>query len=246
MFFDPPDAGAAQAVPIQLDPVSLVLHASGPVFVVFWGLVTMAIAVWIIAILKLMQMSRLAAGQRAFDREVERVHSAADLFGLARRFEHAPGARVVLELSKRAHTGKLLESVAKRALVTEHQRMSSMMSPLASIASSAPFIGLFGTVYGIMDAFLRIGQQKSASLPVVAPAIGEALIATAVGLFAAIPALIAYNAITKRIDDLVAGLEASSEGWVTIASTQAPLGGEAAPLPLRTPSNRPPAPSYGG
>jgi biopolymer transport protein TolQ len=68
-----------------------------------------------------------------------------------------------------------------------------------------------------MDAFLRIGREKSASLPVVAPAIGEALIATAIGLFAAIPAVIAYNAISKRLDGLLAGLEATSEGWVALA-----------------------------
>ena len=92
------------------------------------------------------------------------------------------------------------------------------MPTLSSIASAGPFVGLFGTVYGIMDAFLRIGQEKSASLPVVAPAIGEALIATAIGLFAAIPAVIAYNAINKRIEDLLAELEASSEGWVAIAA----------------------------
>src|SRR4051812_46571904 len=111
------------------------------------------------------------------------------------------------------------------------------MAPLSSIASAGPFVGLFGTVYGIMDAFLRIGQEKSASLPVVAPAIGEALIATAIGLFAAIPAVVAYNAINKRVEDLLAELEACAEGWVALASAA-----DAAPIPLRTPSNRPPPP----
>jgi biopolymer transport protein TolQ len=77
---------------------------------------------------------------------------------------------------------------------------------------------LFGTVYGIMDAFLRIGQAKSASLPVVAPAIGEALIATAIGLAAAIPAVVAYNALNKRIDGLMSSIEAASNGWVVLVS----------------------------
>ena len=92
------------------------------------------------------------------------------------------------------------------------------MSPLASIASSSPFIGLFGTVYGIMDAFVRIGAAKSASLPVVAPAIGEALITTAIGLACAIPAVIFYNAIDKRITDFIAELEASAAEWVMVVA----------------------------
>lgn len=237
MSFDPGDG--AQAIPVKLDPVSLVFHASGPVFVVFWSLVAAAILVWVVTILKMLQIARLASAERRFEREAERATTPADLFGLARRFEEAPGARVVLELTKRAGNAKLLEAVARRALVDEHQRASSMLSTLGSIASSAPFIGLFGTVYGIMDAFLRIGQSKSASLPVVAPAIGEALIATAVGLFAAIPALVAYNAINKRVEDLMSAVEASADAWVAIASG-APLS-ESAPLPLRNPSNRPPA-----
>jgi len=90
------------------------------------------------------------------------------------------------------------------------------MTSLSSIASSSPFIGLFGTVWGIMNAFIKIGVAKSASLPVVAPAIGEALIATAVGLAAAIPATIAYNFSDKRIADLADELGASSEAWARI------------------------------
>jgi len=88
------------------------------------------------------------------------------------------------------------------------------MPTLSSIASAAPFIGLFGTVWGIMDAFLRIGVEKSASLPVVAPAIGEALIATAFGLVAAIPATIGFNFVDKKIGDLLDELTASAEVWV--------------------------------
>ena len=72
-----------------------------------------------------------------------------------------------------------------------------------------------------MDAFLRIGVEKSASLPVVAPAIGEALIATAFGLVAAIPATIGYNYVEQRISDLLAALEASSETWVEILASAA-------------------------
>ena len=203
---------------IKLDPVSLVLHASGPVFVVVWSLTAASFVVWVIAALKLLQMNRLSAAERRFEAEAVQATSADQLYALSRRHGDAPGARVVLEIAKRAGGQKVIQAAAKRAMVTEQQRAGSLMATLSSIAAAGPFVGLFGTVYGIMDAFLRIGQEKSASLPVVAPAIGEALITTAIGLFAAIPAVVAYNAINKRIEDLLAEMEASSEGWVAIAS----------------------------
>ena len=126
----------------------------------------------------------------------------------------------MLELAKRHHQRNLTHGsvlgVAKRAIANEQQRASSLMPTLSSIASASPFIGLFGTVWGIMDAFLRIGVEKSASLPVVAPAIGEALIATAFGLVAAIPATIGFNYVDKRIGDLLEELTASAEAWVAL------------------------------
>ena len=232
-----PNAGASAAVPIKLDPVSLVLHASGPIFVVVWTLVLAAVIVWVITVLKLLQLTRLSAAERAFEAEAVQATSADQLFALSRRHGEAPGARVVHELSRRSGgLPKILESAAKRALVTEQQRAGTLMATLSSIAAAGPFVGLFGTVYGIMDAFLRIGQEKSASLPVVAPAIGEALITTAIGLFAAIPAVVAYNAINKRIEDLLAEVEASSEGWVALVGAAS----EPAAIPLRAPSHRPP------
>ena len=239
MFLSAPSAGALQVVPIKLDPVSLVLHASGPVFLVVWGLAAASVVVWTIAVLKLLQISRLSAAERRFEAESAQATHADQLFALSRRHPDAPGARVVHEIAKRAGGPKILEAAAKRALVSEHQRATSLMSTLSSIASVGPFVGLFGTVYGIMDAFLRIGQEKSASLPVVAPAIGEALIATAIGLFAAIPAVVAYNALNKRIEDLLAEVEASSEAWVAIAIAQA----EPVPLVVRAPVQRPPSPA---
>lgn len=203
---------------VDLDVVALVLHAQGPVFVVFWGLMAMAAGVWIIAVMKLLQLGRMRSSLHRFEKDAFNSVDAGQLFAVAQRHGDAPGSRVVMALSRRGGSVKVLESVAKRAIVAESQRAGSLMTALGSIASSAPFIGLFGTVYGILDAFLRIGREKSASLPVVAPAIGEALIATAVGLFAAIPALIFYNFLSRRIDDLVSELEAASEGWVHIVA----------------------------
>jgi biopolymer transport protein TolQ len=201
----------------SLDPLSLVLHASGPIFIVVWGLVLCAALVWVIAVLKLLQLGRLARAERLFEEEAAHATDANHLFDLSRRHDEAPGARIVRELCRRAAApAATYASTARRAVVTEQQRAGSLMATLSSIAAAAPFVGLFGTVYGIMDAFLRIGHEKSASLPVVAPAIGEALITTAIGLFAAIPAVVAYNAINKRIEDLLAEVEASTDGWVAL------------------------------
>jgi biopolymer transport protein TolQ len=88
-----------------------------------------------------------------------------------------------------------------------------------------------------MDAFVRIGAAKSASLPVVAPAIGEALVTTAIGLAVAIPAVVFYNSIDKRVSDLVAELEASAAEWVVLFA-ESPRGAERSMAP-RAPSVRP-------
>ncbi len=206
-------------MPDKLDPISLVTHATGPIFFVVWSLVGAAFLVWVITGLKLLQLGRLRRAERVFEAEAVQATSADQLFALSKQHADAPGARVVAELARRSGNEKVFLAAAKRAMVTEQQRAGSLLAPLSSIAAASPFVGLFGTVYGIMDAFLRIGREKSASLPVVAPAIGEALITTAIGLFAAIPAVIAYNAINKRVEDLLAEVEASSEGWVAIAAT---------------------------
>ena len=103
-----------------------------------------------------------------------------------------------------------LESI-NRALVKasnrEISRLEKMMNFLATTGSVTPFIGLFGTVWGIMDAFLSIGVEGSASLVTVAPGIAEALVATALGLFAEIPAVIAYNHFLHRIKEQITGME---------------------------------------
>lgn len=200
-----------------IDPFSLLLRSSGIVLVVLVVLVSAGALVWLIWVLKSAQIRRLTGAQHRFENEAERVTSASDLIRLSQQHDNAPGARIVLEMAKHQHqVGKGVDfmlAIAKRAIVVEQQRASALMPTLQSIASASPFIGLFGTVWGIMDAFLRIGVEKSASLPVVAPAIGEALIATAFGLVAAIPATIAYNYVDKRIADLLDELDASAGAW---------------------------------
>ena len=226
--------GAAAPAPHALNPLDLALGSSGVVLVVLVLLVCASLSVWIIWFLKSSQLRRMVADNRRFEQATGKVERPSDLIELAGHHSGAPGARVVLELGRRRRQGNgadLLNAVAKRAIASEQQRASVLMPTLSSIASASPFVGLFGTVWGIMDAFLRIGVEKSASLPVVAPAIGEALIATAFGLVAAIPATIGYNYVDKRIGDLLEELSAGSEVWVELLASER-IAGETPAVPL--------------
>jgi biopolymer transport protein TolQ len=222
-------AQAEQSVPVQaaagaqaeaLDPIRLMLESSGVVLVVLTMLVAASTLVWLIWFLKAAQLRRLRGDLHRFEKQAAELRTPGALLTLAHNQPSSPGARVILELSRRntqrASSADVLLAAAKRAIASEQQRASALMPTLSSIASASPFVGLFGTVWGIMDAFLRIGVEKSASLPVVAPAIGEALIATAFGLVAAIPATIGYNYIDKRIGDLLEELNASAELWAEL------------------------------
>ncbi len=104
----------------------------------------------------------------------------------------------------------------RRATTSETHRLEKFLTFLATTASAAPFIGLFGTVWGIMDAFIGIGKTGSASLAVVAPGISEALIATAIGLAAAIPAVIGYNHLLNRVNVLIGEMDNFSQEFLNI------------------------------
>ncbi len=119
-----------------------------------------------------------------------------------------------------AWTGEKTDSLNRallKAANNEIARLEKMMFFLATTGSVSPFIGLFGTVWGIMISFERIGVLRSASLQTVAPGIAEALVATAVGLFAAVPAVIGYNFFLGRIKDLIAEMEDFSLEFLSIA-----------------------------
>lgn len=111
-----------------------------------------------------------------------------------------------------------IERAIKKAAASELSRLERFLGFLATTGSTAPFIGLFGTVWGIMIAFRRIGQTGSASLAVVAPGISEALIATAVGLFAAIPAVIAYNHFVSRLREVNGDLDSFATDLLNLLS----------------------------
>ncbi len=104
----------------------------------------------------------------------------------------------------------------RRATTQETQRLEKYLTFLATTGSTAPFIGLFGTVWGIMDAFHGIGQTGSASLAVVAPGISEALVATAIGLAAAIPAVMGYNHFLNKVNVLVGEMDNFSQEFLNI------------------------------
>jgi biopolymer transport protein TolQ len=228
----------AEAPTVKLDLLGLLQNAAWPVRITVALLIFCSLLVWVIAALKLMQLGRLRSIEGDFERRARRVGTAGELSELAGR-GGAPGARVVSVLFSRGAGAPIerLRALADRAILSEGQSARALMWFLAFIASAAPFIGLFGTVYGIMDAFVRIGAAKTASLPVVAPAIGEALITTAIGLAAAIPAVFFYNWIDKRVGDFVDDLEASAAEWVALFAEQG-HGAVDSAIPLVGPARR--------
>lgn len=113
-----------------------------------------------------------------------------------------------------------IEKVLDVSIVREVERLESNLLVLATVASAGPFVGLFGTVWGIMTAFRSIAASKNTSLAVVAPGIAEALLATAIGLFAAIPALIAYNKMQGDVARTQARMESFADEFSSILSRQ--------------------------
>jgi biopolymer transport protein TolQ len=226
-----PEAPASDAPTMRLDLVGLFTHAAWPIKLTIGLLIGCSLLVWIISVLKMMQLARLRASENDFERRIRHASSLPELFEVARS-HHAPGARVLGAISIRGAGAQIerLRAVANRSIVDEARGARTLMWLLAFIAAGAPFIGLFGTVYGIMDAFIRIGAAKTASLPVVAPAIGEALITTAIGLAAAIPAVFFFNWIDKRVADFVTELEAAAGEWVAVVAEQTAPVDSAIPL----------------
>ncbi len=138
-----------------------------------------------------------------------------DAYAEAGSYIEAPPRERSKSLIAMEGTG-LLRRILKKTISIERAGMEKSASFLATTGSTAPFIGLFGTVWGIMNTFRSIGAKGGASLAVVAPGISEALIATAMGLFAAIPAVVGYNYIIARTDRIAKEMEAFSTDLVTL------------------------------
>ena len=200
---------ASLAPPTHLDPVQLFLHADIVVQGVIAGLVLASVWVWTIIVSFALKMGAVRRRSEAFEREFWDHDAPARL--AAKRSDN-PSARVAAaglgELDESQKLGlKDREGARQRiALAMEGQSaqeadsLAERLNFLATTGAVAPFVGLFGTVWGIMNSFFQIGQAQNSSLAVVAPGISESLFATAVGLFAAIPAVIAYNRFSHRVN----------------------------------------------
>jgi len=214
--------------------VSLVLHASWVVQAVMLLLICVSIASWAAIFRKLIALQRVNKLNDEFEREFWSGTSLNDLFAsatqnakLAGPMERlfASGMREFQKLKERRITdpGTLLDG-ARRAMRASFQRemdvIESNLSFLASVGSVSPYVGLFGTVWGIMHAFVGLANVQQATLASVAPGIAEALIATAIGLFAAIPAVVAYNRFTHDIDRLSIRFETFVDEFLNVLQRQ--------------------------
>lgn len=181
----------------------LVLQASWLVKVILTILAFFSTVSWAIIFHKWWMLATSSRQSAAFQSAFSTKTSAAQLLRTAQSLPNGSASRVFqTAYQTRASSSLASERLLREAVDLEVERLQAYLPFLATTGSAAPFIGLLGTVWGIMDAFHGIGVAGSASLAVVAPAIAEALIATAAGLLAAIPAVVAYNAFinwTRRI-----------------------------------------------
>jgi biopolymer transport protein ExbB len=228
---EPLDAGVAATEKMKshsLTPIGMFLSAQAVVKVVMIGLILASVFSWVLLITKLFEFGALNKQSDKFLEAFRGARSIADIarIGSSEEFEGNPMADMAaaaaqeVELSRQAGLavgGEHRDSTLARATYAINavqaslaKRLSGGMVFLASVGSAGPFIGLFGTVYGIMTSFIGIANTNTTNLAVVAPGIAEALLATGIGLFAAIPAVIFYNYFQTRIS----GYGTRSEGFV--------------------------------
>lgn len=201
--------------------LELILHASIVVKAVLLILLFFSIFSWAIIFFKRKTLRAASSQSRMFLSVFRKSRNLSEVNDAAQKYRLSPLASLFrsgfkeLMYFKRNDPELVLTpanmETINRALLKgsnrEISRLEKMMSFLATTASVTPFIGLFGTVWGIMDSFQEIGLQRAVGLNTVAPGIAEALIATAMGLFAAIPAVIAYNYFLNRIKEIIGEME---------------------------------------
>ncbi len=214
----------------DLSIVSLLLHASWVVQAVVALLIGISIASWAAIFRKIVAIKRATLLNDEFDRGFWSGTSLNDLFaGAAQNAKSsgsmerifASGMREYQKLRERhiSDAGTLLDG-ARRAMRASYQRemdaIEANLSFLATVGSVSPYVGLFGTVWGIMHAFTGLAAMEQVTLATVAPGIAEALVATAIALFAAIPAVVAYNRFAHDIDRIANRLETFIEEFSNI------------------------------
>jgi biopolymer transport protein TolQ len=211
---------------------ALFARATFIVKLVMIGMIVASIWSWGIIIDKLIQYRRARAEAAVFDRA---FWSGEPLDGLFEQIGNQPRGQSqkifvagMLEW-RRSHRqdGGLIAGAQSRidrsmdvAINKEAETLQRGLPVLATVGSTAPFVGLFGTVWGIMNAFIEIAEAQNTSLAVVAPGIAEALLATGLGLLAAIPAVIYYNKLSADANRIVGGYEAFADEFATILSRQ--------------------------
>jgi biopolymer transport protein TolQ len=214
----------------DLSILQLLLNASWTVKLVVLLLAGVSIASWAAIFRKLFALKRVQALNEDFERDFWSGTSLNDLLAAAAQNAKmagpmerifASGMREYHKLRERhiVDAGTLLDG-ARRAMRASFQReldaIESNLSFLASVGSVSPYVGLFGTVWGIMHAFTGLASLQSVTLATVAPGIAESLVATAIGLFAAIPAVVAYNRFAHDIDRVAIKLESFIEEFSNI------------------------------
>ena len=222
----------------DLNMLELIVHASIPVKIVMLLLLAASIASWFVIFRKRSMLNRAVAEAEGFE---ERFWSGADMAALFREVstggEVSSGMSGIFEAGfrefARQRQRKFMDprttvegaQHAMRATVTrEVDRLEQNLEFLATVGSASPYVGLFGTVWGIMVAFHGLANVREATIAMVAPGITEALIATAMGLFAAIPAVIAYNRYQNKVERLNSRYETFQDEFSTILQRQAHAG----------------------
>ena len=222
----------ALGTPADFSLIALFMRAGLTVKIVMVILVLASVWSWAVIIQKLMVLGTARRDSTGFDRRFWSGDPLDDLFDKMNGRPNGPAERIfsagMTEWRRsQKDDGALIPGAQARidramnvAINRESDRLSRGLPWLATIGSTAPFIGLFGTVWGIKTAFEGIAMSQNTSLAVVAPGIAEALVATALGLLAAIPAVIFYNKLTSDSDRITASHEAFADEFSTILSRQ--------------------------
>ena len=228
-------AALAGSIGHDLSVWGLFLQADIVVKIVMIMLIFASFWCWAIIFEKILRMRRLWAQAEEFeeafwsggsleelyDRLGDRPTSPiASIFTAAMREWRRSAAKGIADAAQKAGLAQRIDRVMQVTLGREMEGLERHMTFLASVGSTGPFIGLFGTVWGIMNSFQAIASSKDTSLAVVAPGIAEALFATALGLVAAIPAVVAYNKISSDLGRYAARLESFSGEFSAILSRQ--------------------------
>ena len=223
---------AAAAPPVDFSLIALFSRASLTVQIVMIMLILASFWAWSIIIQKFITYAQARREADRFDRAFWSGQPLDDLYDRIGENPSGPSERIFsagMTEWRRSHRddGNLIAGVTARieramnvAISRENDRLTRGLPFLATVGSTAPFIGLFGTVWGIKTAFEEIAISQNTSLAVVAPGIAEALVATALGLLAAIPAVIFYNKLSADSDRLIGNQEAFADEFSTILSRQ--------------------------